>query len=107
MSEAAKDMQKYVSTIQNWRKTATAIHKGKLMHFVPEDATYTYFRYTEDEAVMVILNKNDEAKTIKTNRFKEVISGYTSGKEIISGNTISDISELVVPAKSAVIVELK
>lgn len=106
LSEAAKDMQQYVSNIQNWRKNADVIHDSKLMHFVPEDGTYTYFRYTDDEAVMVILNKNIEAKTIKTDRFKEVIDGYKSGKEIISGNTISDISEVIVPAKSAVIVEL-
>lgn len=106
LSDAAKDMQKYVATIQNWRKNASVIHHGKLMHFVPEDATYTYFRYTDDEAVMVILNKNNEAKNIKTDRFKEVINGYKSGKEIISGEIISDLSEVTVPAKSAVIVEL-
>ncbi|MCY1720774.1 glycoside hydrolase family 13 protein [Prolixibacteraceae bacterium Z1-6] len=106
LSDEAKAIQKYVSAIQNWRKTASVIHDGKLMHFIPEDGTYTYFRYTEDEAVMVILNKNAEAKTITTNRFNEVISGYKSGKEIISGKTISDISEINVPAKSAVIVEL-
>jgi glycosidase len=106
MSDAAKDMQQYISKIQNWRKSADVIHHGKLMHFVPEDGTYTYFRYNKDEAVMVILNKNTEAKTIKTDRFNEVIDGYKSGKEIISGNTIPDISEVIVPAKSAVIVEL-
>ncbi len=106
MSDQAKDMRSYVAKIQNWRKTAGVIHHGKLMHFVPEDATYTFFRYNDDEAVMVILNKNEEDKTIKTDRFEEVISGYSSGKEIISGRTISDISEVVVPAKSAVIVEL-
>jgi len=106
LSEEAKDMQRYVSTIQNWRKTATVIHNGKLMHFIPENGTYTYFRYTDDEAVMVILNKNTETKTIKTDRFEEIILGYTSGKEMISGKQISDISEITVPAKSAVIVEL-
>ncbi len=106
MSDEAKDMQKFVSTVQNWRKDAKVIHNGKLMHFIPQDATYTYFRYTEDEAVMVVLNKNEEAKTINTERFNEVIDGYSSGKEIISGKTISDISEVTVPAKSAVIVEL-
>lgn len=107
LSDEAKDMQKYISIVQNWRKNATAIHKGKLMHFVPEEATYTYFRYTDDEAVMVILNKNTEAKTIKTGRFEEVISCYTSGKEIISGKEIYDISEVTIPAKSAVIIELR
>lgn len=106
MTDEAKDMQNFVSTIQNWRKDAEVIHKGKLMHFIPENATYTYFRYTCDEAVMVILNKNHEAKTVKTDRFKEVIGSYSSGKEIISGKVLSDISEVVVPAKSAVIIEL-
>lgn len=106
MSDEAKDMQKFVSTVQNWRKNAKAIHDGKLMHFIPEDAIYTYFRYTENEAVMVVLNKNEENKTINTDRFKEIISGYKSGKEIISGKQLSDISEVVLPAKSAIIVEL-
>lgn len=106
LSEAAKDMQKYVSTIQNWRKEATVIHKGKLTHFVPEEGTYTYFRSTDDEAVMVILNKNEEAKSIGTNRFKEVIAAYKTGKEIISGKQLDDISTITVPARSAVIVEL-
>jgi len=106
LSDAAKDMQKYVSTIQNWRKNATMVHKGKLMHFVPENGTYTYFRYTDDAAVMVVLNKNLEEKSIDTSRFKEVMKGYKSGKEIISGTQLTDISKITIPARSAVIVEL-
>jgi len=106
LSNAAKDMQHYVATIQNWRKNATVIHTGKLMHFVPEDATYTYFRYTDDEAVMVVLNKNETDKTIETDRFNEVLGTYTSGKEIISGEQLEDISNITVPARSAVIIEL-
>ncbi|HPF50255.1 MAG TPA: glycoside hydrolase family 13 protein [Draconibacterium sp.] len=106
LSDAAKDMQKYVATIQNWRKNATVIHNGKLMHFVPENGTYTYFRYTDDAEVMVILNKNFEEKSIDTNRFKEVMKGYKTGKEIISGTQLNDISKITVPARSAVIVEL-
>lgn len=106
LSDAAKDMQKYVSTIQNWRKNAAVVHNGKLKHFVPENGTYTYFRYTEDAAVMVVLNKNFEEKSIETNRFKEVTKGYKTGKEIVSGKQLSDISKITVPARSAVIVEL-
>ena len=107
LSEAAKDMQNYVATIQNWRKTASVIHSGKLIHFAPQEGTYVYFRYNEDEAVMVVLNKNKEDETLKTDRFKEVISDYTSGKEIISGSTINDISSVTVPARSAAIIDLK
>lgn len=107
LTNAQKDMQNYVAKIQNWRKNKNVIHKGKLMHFVPEEGTYTYFRYNNDEAVMVILNKNKAEKTIKTERFGEVISGYKSGKDIVSETQISDISAITVPAKSAMIIELK
>jgi glycosidase len=102
-----KEMQQYISTIQNWRKNKAVIHHGKLMHFVPENGIYTYFRYNENEVVMIILNKNREEKMISTERFKEIIEGYSSGKEIITLETISNLSEIKVPAKSAIILELK
>ncbi len=102
-----KDMHDYVAKIQNWRKNKEVIHNGKLIHFVPFDGMYTYFRYNDDEAVLVILNKNETDKVLVTDRFKEVISDYSSGREIISSTQISDISEINVPAKSAMIIELK
>ena len=102
-----KEVQNYISTIQNWRKNKAVIHHGKLMHFVPENGIYTYFRYNENEVVMVVLNKNQEEKTIPTERFSEIIEGYSSGKEIITSESISDLSEIKVPAKAAMIIELK
>ena len=107
LSAEAKDMQNYLAVIQNWRKTANAIHYGKLMHFAPEDGMYTYFRYTDDEAVMVVLNKNTSEQHLKTERFNEMLSEYSSGTEIISGREIDDLSEISIPARAAVIIELK
>ena len=107
MTSAQKDMQAYFKTIQNWRKSKEVIHSGRLMHFAPQNGIYVYFRYNEDETVMVVLNKNKESKLLKTSRFTERVGGFTSGKEIISSSNISDISEFMVPAKSAMIIELK
>ncbi len=101
-----KEMQNYVSKIQNWRKTKTVIHSGKLMHFAPEDGIYTYFRYNDNEAVMVVLNKNTEEKTLSTGRFSEIIKNRKTGKEIISGKEIHDISSIKIAPKSAAIIEL-
>lgn len=106
LSKEQKEMQDYISKIQNWRKSKPVIHSGKLMHFVPEDGIYTYFRYNNDEAVMVILNKNETDKTVDAKRFSEMSKGYLSGREIITGKEIADISEIKIPAKSAMIVEL-
>lgn len=106
LTAAQKEMQQYLSTIQNWRKNKEIIHHGKLMHFVPEDGIYTYFRYNEDETVMVILNKNNEEKTLSTGRFSEMLKGYSSGKEIITSTSVANLSEIKVPAKAAMIIEL-
>jgi hypothetical protein len=55
---------------------------------------------------MVILNKNETDKTVDAKRFSEMSKGYLSGREIITGKEIADISEIKIPAKSAMIVEL-
>ena len=107
LTSEQKEMQQYISIIQNWRKNKEVVHTGKLMHFTPEDGIYTYFRYDEDETVMVVLNKNQEEKSLSTKRFSEIMGGYSSGKEIITSETISDLSEIKIPAKAAMIIELK
>ena len=107
LTQAQKDMQNYMRTILNWRKTDEAVHSGKLMHFVPKDGLYVYFRYTDDETVMVVLNKNKEEKELTTDRFSEVTKGFTRGADIISSTKIDNISKFSVPARSAMIIELE
>jgi neopullulanase len=102
-----KQAQDFFSKILNWRKTSEVIHSGKLKHFAPEDGVYVYFRYNQNQKVMVVMNKNSQEKTIETNRFSEIIANCTSGKEVISGTTITDLKNLKVPAMSAMIIELK
>ena len=71
------------------------------------DNLYVYFRYNEKETVMVILNKNTENKTLNTSRFAESIQGFTTAKEVMTGNSITDLNNIVVPGKTSLILELK
>ncbi len=107
LTEQQKQAQDFFGKILNWRKTSEVVHSGKLKHFVPVDGVYVYFRTNEKETVMVVMNKNNQEKTIATNRFSEIMSNSTSGKEVISGTTITDLKNLKVPALSAMIIELK
>ena len=90
LSPEQTDMQNYLKVIQNWRKDQEVIHTGNMKHFAPQDGVYVYFRYNDDHAVMVVLNKAPEEKTISCDRFKEVTAGYHSGKEIITSSNIED-----------------
>jgi len=101
------DFQDFMKKLVNWRKMKTVIHNGLLKHYYPMDNFYVYFRYNDQESVMVILNTNTEDKTLKTGRFAESLQGFTSAKEALSGNTIKDLNNIVIPAKTSMILELK
>lgn len=97
----------YLKTILNWRKNKSVVHNGKFMHFIPESGIYVYFRYSDAESVMVILNNNEEAKVLDTKRFNERLTGFTGGKNIVTNETITNLQNLSLPAKSATIIELQ
>ena len=83
------------------------IHHGRLKHYYPKDNFYVYFRYNDKESVMVILNLNSEDKTLNTKRFAESLKGFSAAKEVLSDKTVNDLSNIVIPARTSLILELK
>lgn len=72
LTDSQLDMQQFVKTVLNYRKSSTAIHEGETLHFAPFMGTYVLFRILNDEVVVLILNKNEEPITIDLKRFDEV-----------------------------------
>jgi len=91
--------------IFNWRKSKSVIHFGKTMQFVPQNNVYVYFRYDDNDTVMVVINNNPESQTIDLNRFNEMIKAFKKGKDIISGEDISLENAMTIDGKSSMIIE--
>lgn len=89
----------------NWRKTATVIHSGKTMQFVPENNVYVYFRYADHDKVMVVINNHPEMQILELDRFKEMLNDTFSGTEVLSGKEVVLKNELRIGGKSAVIIQ--
>lgn len=106
-TESEKDIFNYVKTITNWRKGSKAIHEGKLLHFVPVNNVYVYFRYTDNERVMVIVNNNDMEVSISRNKHLEMLRGFSSATNVVTGGSIDISSDFTVPGKTTTILELK
>ena len=107
LSEDQLGAQQYLKKLLNWRKGKKVIHEGRLMQFAPHDGFYVYFRYMEGEKVMVILNKNEDAKKLKLARYVEMLGDVKKGIDPLEGKEYVLGAELAVPAKSALILELK
>lgn len=98
--------QAFLKKLLNWRKNKSVVHHGKLIQFGPVAGVYVYFRYDEKTKLMVILNKNKTPTSLATARFAEMLDGVISGIDVLSGETYRLEQEVLLPARSALILEL-
>ncbi len=97
----------YVKKLANYRKNHEVLQTGKMMQFIPEEGIYVYFRYNDQQTVMVIMNSHTEAKNISTKRFAERILNFTKAKNILTEEVLNHIhQEVQVPATTTMVLEL-
>ena len=97
----------FTSKLFNWRKTKSAVHFGKMTHYIPENNVYVYFRYNTTDNVMVLINNSNETKAINTTRFAENIGNHKTGNDVITEQNIDVTKEITLEPKSVLILELK
>jgi len=108
LTNTEKEAKKYFSKLLNWRKTNSAITSGKFIHYAPQkNDVYVYFRYNNKQKVMVLLNKNPDSVTLDINRYSEMISNEFQAKDIVSNKEFVVKNSLTIPAKTAMILEVR
>ena len=95
----------YVRKILNWRKTASAIHDGKTMHFLTRDNRYAYFRYNDAQIVFVYINNAREEVTVPWASYAEIASNLGAGVNVMTGETVDFSQPVTVGPLQALVVE--
>lgn len=85
LSEGQLEMQQYLRTLLNYRKSSEAIQFGKTIHFAPDNGIYLLARSKGDETVITVLNKNTEPVTLSLDRFDELDLKGKEVRNIITG----------------------
>jgi len=106
LTDEQKEATAFIQKILKWRKEATAIHNGNLKHFAPDQEVYVFFRFNDNNKVMVVLSRNSNEVTLSLDRFSEIVMGANKATDIISGKEFELGSELIVPARTPMILEL-
>lgn len=108
LTDEQRDMFDYQRRLLQWRKSEPVIHTGRTMHFLSHDNTYAFFRYTDEEAVFVFANASDEARTVPTAHYTEILSKYNLvGTNILTGKSVDlSLTDIEVAPVSALIVKL-
>ena len=106
MISASSSFQAFMRSLLNWRKQADVIHDGKLMQFTPIGNVYAYFRYDDENTVMVVFNLDDDEVELDLARFAERLQGATRAHDVLGDASIELGSELELAPRSALLLEI-
>ena len=106
-TEKENEAFNYVRKLATYRKNNEVLQTGKMMQFVPQDGVYVYFRYNADKTVMILMNGEEKEVTVSTARFAERTSGYTQAVNVATDEVLADLSQIKIPAKTTLVLELK
>jgi len=96
----------FLKTLLQFRKNTPALHFGKLVHYIPQNQVYVYFRKLEAQTVMVILNNSNTDQIIQSNRFLEGIENAKTGKNIFTNQKIDLTTTITITKKSPLVILL-
>lgn len=99
------DAFNYVKILANFRKNSSAIKTGKLMQYLPKKGVYIYFRYDNQQTIMIILNTGSTSFIPDLNYLSERTAGFTQMKNVITGK-INLLNGFEILPKESLIVEL-
>lgn len=96
----------HVRRLAGFRKKSSALATGKMLQFIPDNGLYVYFRYDKNQTIMVVSNTSDKEEKLKTDRYKEILTGYTKGRDIQTGKVVS-IADIQWAPKASGVYELQ
>lgn len=107
LTEDEKSTQDLVRKLANFRKTSSALKTGKMMHYVPVDGLYVYFRYDENQTIMCVMNTSTTEKEIDLQKYDERTADFTSARNVITEEKFNASTKTTIPAMKMWILELK
>ncbi|MDD3876864.1 MAG: glycoside hydrolase family 13 protein [Bacteroidales bacterium] len=96
----------FVKTLACKRKNSSALKNGRLVQFVPQDGVYVFFRISNNEKIMVVMNASDDIKNLSTERFSEILEGTQNATDFIDGSPIQ-LNSLTLKPWEIIIAEIE
>ncbi|MCD8263351.1 MAG: cyclomaltodextrinase C-terminal domain-containing protein [Tannerellaceae bacterium] len=106
-SAKEKSIYQHTKKLFNWRKTATAVHIGKTIQYLPDGNTYSFVRYTDTQVVFVFLNNTAEEFSLEWDRYRECIPAHLEGRNILEDKRIIADTVLTIPAHTSVVIDFR
>ncbi len=101
------EIYNFVKRLARYRKNSDALKKGKMMQYFPTNNVYVYFRYTDNQTVMVVFNSNNREIFLNADDFSERTQAASSALNVMTDNAIKNLNRIPVPAMEAAVFQLE
>jgi glycosidase len=106
LSDDEKTVQEVTKKLANYRQRSSALKTGRLMHYVPEEGMYVYFRYNDEQTIMCVMNTSNNPRNIDFTRFSERTKGFSGARNVLTGETLQTSNSLHLDATQMLVLEL-
>jgi glycosidase len=96
----------WIKTLTQYREKHPALQTGNTTQYVPVDNLYVYFRWNEEEVIMVAVNRSDETAKSPKAKYQEFFDGKSSLIDL-EGASLPIGDTLTIPPQSIQIFEVK
>ena len=104
-NEKDKYIFQTLTTLANYRKNSSALTTGKFMQYLPDDGLYVYFRYDNNQTIMVIMNTSKKDKDVFFSNYTERTEGFKKYNNILNKKE-SILSSIKLEPFQTVVLEL-
>jgi glycosidase len=102
-----KELWQFVRTLARFRAHCPAIQTGRMMQFLPVHGVYVYFRYSEKQTIMCIMNPGDAVVNLDMSRYAERTAGYQRAADVLGSAEFSLSGTQPIPARTMLVLELR
>ena len=107
LTTAESSVQALVKKLGTFRKNSSAIKTGKMMHYIPVDGLYVYFRYDKKQTIMCVMNSDKKERQINFEKYAERTTGFSKATNVISNNTFKTSGKAIIPPMQMWVLELE
>lgn len=83
------------------RKKYSSLQSGKLIHFPPVDELYVYFRTSENERMMIVVNGSEDEKEVDLSEYSHLYQNCRSVKNIFTGKRYNTADKIKINKMTA------
>ena len=106
LTDREKTVQDLTKKLGNFRKNSSALKTGRLMHYIPEEGVYVYFRYNDEQTIMCVMNTSGNSRNIDFSKYAERTEKFSSGRNVLTDETLRIADNIQVDGTEMLVLEL-